>query len=107
MKYLIAIFIGALAVGIIGLIVLSGCVTNKNNNNTNLDDNQLTKISEDLNKNSTLNNTDNQISNDLNELNTDETITTDDPEIQAIDSDMKELDTLLQDNSSDPLAGLN
>lgn len=99
MNYVLPIL---LVIGLAGLLVLSGCVSEKKD--VNGDD--LTASIDNADKqNNALDSADKQISNDLGQLSTDDTITTDDPEIQAINSDLKELDTLLQDE--DPLAGLN
>ncbi len=103
MKYLIAI----LFIGLIGLVVLSGCVaSNQKDTNTGPENDQLTKISTDLNQNSTLNNTDNQISNDLNELNVDDNSANADAlDINSLDTDLSQIDSLLQD--PDPFTTLN
>lgn len=99
MNYVLPIL---LVIGLAGLLVLSGCVSEKKDTN----DDQLTAgIDNADNQNNALNSADKQISSDLEALNTDNTITTDDPEIQAIDSDLNELDALLQE--VDPMAGLN
>jgi len=101
MKYIIILAVVAIAVGVIGLIALSGCISEKKTNNDNLTSN----IDAADNQNNTLNNTDTQISNDLSNLDSEDVSI--DPEIQAIDSDLSELDALLQDDVSNTLADLN
>jgi outer membrane murein-binding lipoprotein Lpp len=99
MNYVLPIL---LVIGLAGLLVLSGCVSEKKDTN----DDQLTAgIDNANNQNNALDSADKQISDDLGQLNTDDKIITDDPEIQAIDSDLSELDALLQDEN--PMAGLN
>ena len=105
MKYILPIIIIALAF----IVILSGCVSQKDNN-INKDEEQLTKSIGDLNKNSSnLENEEATISQDLEELNTenDTNLEIEDPDLQQIDAETKELDSLIQNDYSDPLADLN
>ena len=104
MKILIAI----LFIGLVGLVVLSGCISSNQNDKNTAEDEQLTKISNDLNKNATLDQKDNELSNALNEFDVNDTslVDADDAaEINALDSELTQIDSLLQD--TDPFTDLN